>query len=408
VSTTIAAEVQIENYRPPTLILALLAALGFVANNIYLPSIPAMADSLATTAAGVQTTLTVYLVTFSFAQLILGPVSDYYGRRPVLTAGLALYTVASLACVMSGSVEQLSFARVFQALGACGAAVVGRALVRDVFSGLEMFRVMALISFFVSFIPGAMPALGGVMQDHFGWRSVFAFVVLVGALLWLWATIRFRETLRERSESLSLARALRAYRVLTARREYLWPAVLAGLPSTGLFAYFAGGPIVFIDMLGLTPSQFGLLAVVAVIGVMAGALTARYLPGRTSPIALLAIGVLFLLVGGSGMLMLSITDSMTVVNITSALILYLFGMGVLLPTGSSMSLQYVEAAEAGSASALTAFIQMLGASAGTLFVSLLGPWPALGFPLVMAGVGALGAMVWIATRGAVRHALVRT
>jgi DHA1 family bicyclomycin/chloramphenicol resistance-like MFS transporter len=405
--STTTAGVEVESYRPPTLILALLAALGFVANNIYLPSIPAMADSLATTAAGIQTTLTVYLVTFSFAQLILGPVSDYYGRRPVLTAGLALYTVASVACVISGSVEQLIFARVFQALGACGAAVVGRALVRDVFSGLEMFRVMALISFFVSFVPGAMPALGGVMQDHLGWRWVFAFVVLVGASLWLWATLRFRETLRERSQSLSLSRAIGAYRVLTARREYLWPAVLAGLPSTGLFAYFAGGPIVFINTLGLTPSQFGLLAVVAVIGVMAGALTARYLPGKISPVALLAVGVLFLLLGGFGMLMLSLAGAMTVISITAALMLYLFGMGVLLPTGSSMSLQYVEASEAGSASALTAFIQMLGASAGTLFVSLLGPWPALGFPVVMASVGAVTTVVWIAARRAVRHAVVR-
>jgi DHA1 family bicyclomycin/chloramphenicol resistance-like MFS transporter len=220
--------------------------------------------------------------------------------------------------------------------------------------------------------------------------------------------IRFRETLRERSESLSLSRAIHAYRVLTARREYLWPAVLAGLPSTGLFAYFAGGPVVFIDRLGLTPSQFGLLAIVAVIGVMAGALTARYLPGKISPIALLAVGVGFLLTGGFGMLVLSLTDAMTVISITGALMLYLFGMGVLLPTGSSMSLQYVEGSEAGSASALTAFIQMLGASAGTLCVSLLGRWPALGFPLVMAGVGLIAVVALLGARRAVRHAVVRT
>jgi DHA1 family bicyclomycin/chloramphenicol resistance-like MFS transporter len=201
-----------------------------------------------------------------------------------------------------------------------------------------------------------------------------------------------------------LPHIIEGYRSLARRRRYLLPAVISGLPSAGLFAFFAGAPVVFIETLGMTPSQFGVLAVVAVVGVLLGSLSARYLPGRVSPAGLLTLGMLFTNLGGAGMLVLALTDSMTAFNILGAMTLYLYGMGVLLPTGLSIALQQVDASEAGSATALSGFVQMLGAAAGTLFVSLLGAWPSGGFALVMAGVGVVTLVLLIAARGDLRHA----
>ena len=383
---------------PAIFMLAVLAALGIVATNVYLPSLPAIAEGLGTTASGAQTTISVFLFTFAFAQLLFGPITDRYGRRPVLVIGLVIFTLASFAGALATDVESLIVARLFQAIGACSAAVISRAIVRDIFEGLGIFRALAAISAFMAIAPGLMPAIGGILQHTLGWRASFAVVSLIGAATLVWAIGWLQETARETTTSLSLGAAARGYLELIGSWRFIAPAILGGVPFGGAVAYFAGGPIVFIDHLGLAPWQYGIIPAFGAAAVAIGSMTVNRLTGRASTRALLILGTASLFAGGSAMLAFALSGYFTVITIVVAVVIYLYGMGVLIPAGASEAIRQAPAVHAGSAAALTGFLQMLMGANGAFVVSLLPHLPLLGFPLVMMAMGAASVTILLAYR----------
>ena len=164
--------------RPASLaLLTFMVALGQMSMGLYTPSMPSMAETLNTSISQVQLTLTVFLAGFAVSQLVWGPVSDRFGRRVTLFAGLACFTVASAACAAAETIEQLIVFRFFQALGACSGQVVARAIVRDSTEGAMAAKVMSYIALSMSLSPAITPSVGGLMQEWFGWRSNF---VLLG------------------------------------------------------------------------------------------------------------------------------------------------------------------------------------------------------------------------------------
>lgn len=383
---------------PPIFMLGMLSALGLFATNIYLPSLPAIADALHTTTSGAQTTVTVFMLTFAVAQLLFGPITDRYGRRRVLVAGLFIYSAASIAGMLATDIQSLIVARCVQAVGACSAAVIARAIVRDVFDGLAIFRAMAVVSAFMAIAPGLMPAIGGLLQDTFGWRANFAFVSMLGVILIVWAIVSLRETTRETTASLSLRSAMQSYFELIGSWRFFAPALLGGLPFGGVVAYFAGGPIVFIEHLGLAPWQYGLVPAFGATGVALGSITVNRMTGRASTQSMFAIGATFLFSGALAMLLLALSGYFTVITIVVAATVYLYGMGILIPAGTSEAMRHVAPVMAGRASAMTGFLQMLMGALGAFVVSVLPHLPLLGFPLVMMGMGATAVVVLFAYR----------
>ncbi|HEY0303073.1 MAG TPA: MFS transporter, partial [Rhizomicrobium sp.] len=170
-------------------LLAALTAIGPLSTDMYLPSLPDIARSLTASTAQVQLTLSAYLIGFAVGQIFYGPVSDRFGRKPVLLAALGLYAAATLICALSPSIDILIAARALQALGGSGCIMVARAIVRDLYSGARAGRELSVMGSVMAMAPVIAPMIGGVLQTAFGWRSVFVALMLVGiggaATIWL-------------------------------------------------------------------------------------------------------------------------------------------------------------------------------------------------------------------------------
>ena len=251
-------------------VLAALAAVGSFATNILLPSLPSMARDLNVSTAAVSSTISVYLAVFAVGQLIVGPLSDRYGRWKPVMFGLGIFVLGSLWCEFSTTLPMMLVGRTIQALGACAASVLSRAIARDLLSGEELTRALAFIMVAMAAAPGFSPLIGGLLDTTTGWRSEFLVVGLFGATV---AFAYFRcvgETHRpDGNVSIQLTAILRGYWGLLTDRRFIAPAGTLGLFMGALFAMFSVSPRVLIDGLGFSPIKLGLFFATTVLAVFA-------------------------------------------------------------------------------------------------------------------------------------------
>src|SRR6201746_1699901 len=230
-------------------VLATLAAIGTLATNILLPSLPQMAASLHVSTAGVTVLITVFLGVFAIGQLAVGPISDRYGRRIPVLSGFVVFIAGSVWCGLAIDLPNLLIGRVIQAAGACSTSVLSRAIARDLFSGAALGRAMALIMIAMAAAPGFSPLLGGALDHYLGWRSEFAFVGLFAAI----AAIAYAAVLGETHNStripLNPLAIAKTYFGLFADRRFLIPAATVAVMLGGLFAMITAAPPVLISAL---------------------------------------------------------------------------------------------------------------------------------------------------------------
>ena len=210
--------------KPTALLVVLIVALtslGPLSTDFYLPALPAIARALHTDSAGAQLTLSVYLLGFGAGQLILGPFSDRFGRRPVLLWSMLVFVLASVACALAQSIEALIAARFLQALGACGGPVLGRAVVRDLYGPKDAGRVLSHVATGTALAPLLAPLLGGLLTAHFGWRSSFVALTVYSIVLLVVIARQLQETNRHLDpHAMHPLRMLSNYRTLLADRVY--------------------------------------------------------------------------------------------------------------------------------------------------------------------------------------------
>jgi DHA1 family bicyclomycin/chloramphenicol resistance-like MFS transporter len=214
-------------------VLASLAATGTLATNILLPSLPQMAVSLGVTSAAVTSTITVFLAVFALGQLVVGPVSDRYGRRWPVLAGFAIFFAGSVWCALAADLPSLLIGRVIQAAGACATSVLSRAIARDMFSGAALARAMALIMIAMAAAPGFSPLLGGALDHAFGWRSEFVMLAGFAALGALAYGAVFGETHLATRTPLDLRAIAGNYFGLITDRRFVVPAATVSLIMAG-------------------------------------------------------------------------------------------------------------------------------------------------------------------------------
>jgi len=262
-------------------VLAALASMGTLATNILLPSLPQMAISLNVTSAAVTSAITIYLAAFAFGQLLVGPLSDRYGRRWPVLIGFAVFFAGSVWCGLANDLPNLLIGRVLQASGACATSVLSRAIARDLFSGAALGRAMALIMIAMSTAPGLSPLVGGALDQAFGWRSEFLFVALfavIGAIAYSYV---FGETHSSIRIPLDPVAITKTYLGLISDRRFAVPAATVSLVIGGLFSTFSAAPRLFIEALQFTPIQLGLffagtVLIVFAAGMMATKFASRY------------------------------------------------------------------------------------------------------------------------------------
>ncbi|MDX9860354.1 MAG: multidrug effflux MFS transporter [Rhodospirillales bacterium] len=386
-------------------LLTAMIALGQISTAIYSPSMPSLVANLETTVELVSLTLTVFLAGFAVSQLVFGPLSDRFGRRHVLVAGLVIFVAASIVCALAPTIGVLLVGRFFQSMGACAGAVVGRAVVRDVYGRERAARALAFIGVAFSVSPAVSPIIGGYLQVWFGWRSSFSFLALVGLAIGAATWTMLSETNRHPDpHALNPLAMARNFVVLMKTPAYVGYMLALSLVFAGLMAFVTASPFLLIDGLHLSPAHFGLLVALPTVGTLAGNLSAGVLTLRLGVDRMVLIGTILALAGGIGMAASGALGYFAVAPILASIAVFLFGMGIVMPNAMAGAMGPFPRM-AGAASALLGFAQMgVGALASLAAGHLPHTVSQLPLGLVMTVLGGGGLMAFLALTWPHRHA----
>jgi DHA1 family bicyclomycin/chloramphenicol resistance-like MFS transporter len=350
--------------------LGLISALGPLSIDLYLPSLPAIGAALDADMGAVQMTVSAYFIGLALGQLVYGPITDRFGRRPPLIFGLMLYSLSSLGCVLASSIEMLVVMRLLQALGGCAGAVVCRALVRDHFSGNEMARVLSALVLVMGVAPILAPTLGGNMQQWFGWHSNFMLMLGFGLAGLAIAVFGVRESGRALAAPLSGRGIARDYRRILSHRRFMGYALAGSCVQAGMFAYITASPFVFIDHFGLAPDTFGMLFGANAAGlILASQLNQRALRHlRAEKLLRAALGAY--LVAALVMMVCAISGWGGIWGIALPLLVCLTSLGFTFPNSQAAAMEPF-ATHAGMASAMLGTLQFLLAGLASVVVARL-------------------------------------
>jgi MFS transporter, DHA1 family, multidrug resistance protein len=381
-----------------TAVLGLLTALGPLSTDMYLPSLPDISVKLAAGTAQTQLTLSVFLLGFAAGQVVYGPFSDRFGRKPVLLFGLGAFLLATALCAVSTSIEMLIGARFLQAFGASGPIVLARAVVRDLYEGPRAGRELARMGTVMGVVPALAPLLGGVLQTTFGWRASFVAALVGGAALGAVVVLLLPETLRTAGKaSLSPVGIVRGFETLWRHRAYRVYVGLSALAYGGLFSFISGSSFVLQGVYGLGEIAYSLSFTFPVLGFIAGTVLARRLVLRLGFDGTIGVGVACLSVAGVTMAALVGAGMASSLAITIPMALYCCGVGLVMPQAMAAAMQPFPD-RAGAASSFLGLIQMTSAAfvGAALGQALNGQaWP-LPFAVALLGLMALG--LFAATR----------
>lgn len=384
--------------RPDTLaltaLLAFLTALGPLSTDMYLPSLPAIAAALGSDSAGAQMTLSAFLFGFAGGQIFYGPLSDRLGRKPVLLGGMALFITASLACAFAPDMTWLIAGRFFQALGASGPIVLGRAIVRDLYEGPRAGRELSRMGTVMGVVPALAPLLGGVLETAFGWRSSFFATAFFGVALGTIVILMLPETLRERSpHAVSLRSIFAGFKVLLQHPRYRFYVSLSALVYSGLFTFISGSSFVLQKVYGLSVMGFSMVFSFVVLGFVTGTLVAQRAVGRLGLDRTIGLGVMALAGGGAAMMLAVWFGPGSPLEIMLPMTLYTMGVGLVMPQSMAGAMTPFPE-RAGAASSLLGLIQMMMAAlVGTLLGQMLDWGSALPLPALILVLGGSALLV---------------
>ena len=377
---------------PQIAVLATLSAIGPLATNILLPSLPQMAASLRVSTAEVTASITVFLAVLALGQLVVGPISDRYGRRWPVLIGFAVFIAGSIWCGFATDLTGLLIGRVIQGAGACSTSVLSRAIARDLFTGPALGRAMALIMIAMSAAPGFSPLLGGALDQTFGWRSEFVFVGIFAAIAAMAYAAVLGETHHATRTPLNPLAIAKNYLGLIVDRRFVIPAATVSLIMGGLFAIFSTSPRVLIEGLHFTPIQLGLFFAGTVLIVFTAGMLATKLAPRLGLDCAIQIGLLLAATGGVAILLVSLFNA-TFLPFLASLCVFLLGMGIVSPLGTAQALSPF-GEKAGAASALLGFWQMMGAAIGVWLAATVSHQAMLALGIVLIAASLLAVTLY--------------
>lgn len=373
------------------IVLAALAATGTLAINILLPSLPQMAVSMTVSTAAITSAITIFLAVFAVGQLLVGPLSDRFGRRWPVLVGFGIYLAGSVWCAIANDLPALLAGRVVQAAGACATSVLSRAIARDLFEGAKLAQVLSYVMIAMAAAPGFSPLVGGALEHAFGWRSAFFFVAAFAAVTAIAYATVFGETHRTAHAPLAPAAISRTYVTLAADRRFLVPALAVSLILGALFAMFASLPRILIEALGFSPLELGLFFAGTVVVVFSSGLIGTRLVPRFGLNRSIQLGLALALTGGIIVLLVALLNP-RFLPLLAGICVFLLGMGMVNPLGSAQTLSPF-GDRAGAASALLGFSQMMFAAICVSIATIISPDAMIGLGLVLtlaaAGAGLL-------------------
>ena len=371
-----------------TILLAMMTGLGPLSTDIYLASMPFIGAALNASASSVQLTMSAYVIGFAFGQIIYGPLSDKFGRRPVLLAGFALYLAATAACVFATSIDMLIAARITQSLGAAGPIILARAIVRDLYEGAQAGRQLALMSTIVGFTPIGAPVLGGVLQSVFDWHASFIAMLMVAGILAFVVLLLLPETNRNKLEGpLSLSGIIESFGHVAKNHAFRTYAGLQAISYCGLFVFLSGSSYVLQKVYGFDSISFGLMFASCSVCYVSGAYIGARMVARRGLNGMIGRGVAIMAVGGVSQLIGVIAFPHTPLAFTIPEMVYFFGLSFIMPNTVAAAMSPFPE-RAGAASSLMGFVQMSSAAPVAWAMALFLSTSALPVAIIMAISGA--------------------
>lgn len=394
--TTAAAEPAM-SARRTTILGAALVAIGPITMSLYTPAMPELAVDFGTSDALVKLTLTTYFAGFALTQLICGPLSDAFGRKPVAIGFLVLYLASTVLATLAPDITWMLIARALQGVGAAVGVAVSRAIVRDQYTGQHSARIMNTIGTMLALGPAISPTIGGIILEVFGWREIFICMLLYGAAL-MAAVIAFQpETNAYRNvKNIHPERLAINYMTLLSDRKFMAPSVLLGMCLGNIYAMATVLPFVMIHDVGLTPAQFGLGMMMQSLSFISGTLVTGRLLKYFDAEKLVPIGIVGMLAGSALIAILLRLYEPTYLIVMGPVGFFAFSVAFILPatfTSAMRDFPHI----AGASSSMMGFMQFGGGILGSLLIASLGN-PLFGMSTIIPAMPVLGVILYVLLR----------
>lgn len=354
--------------RPPLWLLVIITISGTMAMHMFVPALPYATADLGAPVGQMQMTISFYIIGLAVGQLFYGPMSDSLGRRPMLIAGLALYTAGGFAAALAPGVHTLVGARLIQALGGCAGLALGRAIVRDSTRSEDMVRQLALMNLMLMVSPGLSPMVGGVVSTALGWRAVFWLTAALGLATLALAWKLLPETAPP-GRSLSIGTLVGDYRALLRSRRFVGFALGGGCATTAVYAFIATAPFIFVTDLHRPVHEVGLYLGLLIFGMTFGNAFTGRMVGKIRIERLMLGGNLLSIVSAAGLLATILLGRLDLGSTLLWMFLFTFGTGVTSPAALTKAIS-VNPHLTGSASGLYGFAQMAVGAICTSLVAL--------------------------------------
>jgi DHA1 family bicyclomycin/chloramphenicol resistance-like MFS transporter len=375
------------------LILGGLTALGPFSIDMYLPGFPAIARSLHTTTAQVSLSLSGFFIGISVGQLLYGPLLDRYGRKNPLYVGLVLYIIASIGCFFVSSIEQLIALRFVQAVGSCAAGVGSMAMVRDIFPVKDNAKVFALLILILGVSPMLAPTVGGYVTAAFGWQLIFVILAIIATLILLTVIFFLPESYQpDPSYSLKPKPILLSFWSVLKNPQFFTYAICGAVGFSGLFAYLAASPFVFMDVYGVSSKVYGWIFALLSVGFIGSSqvnsrLIRYYKSERIVTVSLFSMVVIAFL-----FLLGSLNNWLGLYGTIAMIFAFLCCVGITYPNTSSLSMAPFSK-NAGTAAALLGAFQMAVGTLVSVVVSMFKSRSAIPMSALMAGAALLAFLI---------------
>ena len=345
-------------FRPSFIVLLVaVSAVSPLGINMYLPSMPGMARAFSVDFTTIQMTLSLYLAAMALGQLIIGPLSDRFGRRPVLLIGLTAFVAGSLICFLAQNVSFLIFGRVVQAMGGSAGITLSRAIVRDLFGRNQVASMIGYVTMGMAVAPMIAPTIGGVLDTYFGWRASFAFLIVFGGSALLFAVWQLYETNHNRGSADSARELLRRYGSLFRSRLFWGYTLATSLVSAVFFAFLAGAPYVTIELMGRSPAEYGFYFAIVPSGYILGNFITGRFAVRVGSNRMILAGTIVVMASVAAMAAVFATGTMHPSALFGPMFFIGAGNGLVLPSGIAGAVS-VKPDLAGAAAGLAGSLQI--------------------------------------------------
>jgi len=373
------------------ILILLMALVGFISMDMYFPSLPAIRESYNINVGTAQLTLTLFLCGFGFSQLFYGPLSDYYGRRPVLLTGFFIYLVATSALIITSNLSALLIARLAQGIGAGAGASLSRVLLRDNFIGNKMAQVTSYLTIGVALATALAPALGGYIQQIAGFRSNFIAMLIFGVFVTIVILLYLPETNKSLGcNTLHPFKVIKGYGILLLNKTFVCNILCSSLALSGLLAYAMMNPFLLQNNFHISSTYYGLITLVIASGELIGTYINAQFVARINHTAMMFVGIAIMLIAAVSLLIFNMLGIFTISSIVISTFILTISIGITIPNATAGAFSEFNSS-IGSVGAIYGSFQIVITMITTYFIASIPhqtPWH-LGYILLTLGLATL-------------------